>query len=339
MVAQPGKGQRMQIEYNKRSDNQVLHNCQVKLPLMIISLFLTLIAAGVSLCTVFGFLGRWWWRFDLFGHFRTQYVVLLGIVILALAFQGEWLLVGIFGLFEGINFYLIAPFYGPLAPALAEKTHRLLLANVLQENQHYHKMLNVIESTQPDFVGLIETGEHWIEALGPLQKLYPHCIHEFWGEENYDIALFSRVPPDSLEVQHLGPVGVPTIVGRFTLEDGALTLIITHPPPPKTRRETEARNAQLIALAEFAANQPGRVILTGDLNITSWSPFFAPLLQRGKLSDSRLRRGIQPSWPVNSPLLRIPIDHVLVSSGVQVHRRFLGPPTGSDHRPVLMDFK
>jgi endonuclease/exonuclease/phosphatase (EEP) superfamily protein YafD len=306
--------------------------------MVFISLFLTFAAAGISLCTVFGFLGRWWWRFDLFSHFRTQYAVLLGMAILALIVQREWLLAGVFSLFEGINLWLIAPFYWPHPPAVEAKTHRLLLANVLQENQDYAKVLAAVEQTQPDFVALIETGEHWIEALAPLKQILPHFIHEFWGEENYDIALFSRIPPVSLEIQRFGPTGIPTIIGRFTLDDRLLTLIVTHPAPPKTRRETEARNAQLASLAEFAANQPGMLILAGDLNITSWSPFFAPLLQRGGLHDSRLGRGIQPSWPVNSPLLRIPIDHILVSPGIQVQRRFLGPATGSDHCPVIMDF-
>jgi endonuclease/exonuclease/phosphatase (EEP) superfamily protein YafD len=305
----------------------------------LISLFLTLAASGVSLCTVFGFLGRWWWRFDLFSHFRWQYTILLGVAILFLARHGQILLAGVFGLFEIVNLWLIAPFYWPRPRPAQGKTYRLLLANVLQENQDYHKVLELAQSSAPDFVALLETGEHWIEALAPLKAAYPHFIHEFWGEENYDIVLFSRIPPESLEVLRFGPVGAPTIVGCFNLDGKTLTLIATHPAPPKTRRETEARNAQMAALGEFAGRQTGAVILAGDLNITSWSPFFGDLLRQGNLSDSRLGRGIQPSWPVNSPLLCVPIDHVLTSAGVQVQQRFLGPATGSDHRPVIVDFQ
>lgn len=306
--------------------------------LLIFKLLITLAAAGVSLCTVFGFLGRWWWRFDLFSHFRVQYTVLLGGAILMLSFLGEISLVLVFVLFELLNLWLIAPLYFKRSQRMGSKTYRLLLINVLQENQQYDKVLKLVQDTDPDFVALIETGEHWIEALTPLQSNYPYFQYEFWGEENYDIAFFSRISSDSLEVHRFGPTGVPTIVARFVLDSQNLIMIATHPAPPKTSFETEARNAQMRALASFVAIQKGTVILAGDLNMTSWSPFFGDFLHKSNLRDSRLGMGIQASWPADSPFLRVPIDHILISTGVQVAQRFLTAKVGSDHRPVVMDF-
>jgi endonuclease/exonuclease/phosphatase (EEP) superfamily protein YafD len=37
-------------------------------------------------------------------------------------------------------------------------------------------------------------------------------------------------------------------------------------------------------------------------------------------------------------VLRIPIDHCLVSPSVAIVDRRVGPPVGSDHLPVFVDF-
>ena len=75
----------------------------------------------------------------------------------------------------------------------------------------------------------------------------------------------------------------------------------------------------------------------GDLNITSCSPWFAELKDAGSLIDTRDGFGLQPSWPVQSPLIVIPIDHVLVSRDFQILSRRIGEDIGSDHWPVVVD--
>ena len=47
--------------------------------------------------------------------------------------------------------------------------------------------------------------------------------------------------------------------------------------------------------------------------------------------------GVQPSWPTKPLILRIPIDHILVSKNIVTARRWIGPETGSDHLPVFAD--
>ena len=49
------------------------------------------------------------------------------------------------------------------------------------------------------------------------------------------------------------------------------------------------------------------------------------------------RASYQGSYPTSSALVRIPIDHVLVSCDVGVHDREIGPDVGSDHLPVVVD--
>lgn len=110
-----------------------------------------------------------------------------------------------------------------------------------------------------------------------------------------------------------------------------------HTTPPVGSEMSRWRNAYLAEIAEAIRTSPVACkILAGDLNITPYSPWFRELKRRSGLHDSMAGQGLQGSWPAFAvlPLLRIPIDHVLVSPGVSVVRRTLGPSLGSDHFPV-----
>ncbi len=302
-------------------------------------LLTTLAAAGVGLCTVFGFLGRIWWGFDWFSHFRVQYFGLLGAAALVLLGGGKYTEAGLWGLFAFVNLGIILTIYirFPGAP-LTGKTYRALLCNVLQENRQHDKILALVRVSKPDFIVLLEVGEAWMESLAPLETDYPYHINRFWGEENYDIALFSRIPFADVEIRHFEANRVPSVVARFDLDERRLTVIGTHPAPPKSKVQFDHRNEHLLELARFASAQRGEVMALGDLNMTSWSPFFRELLRVSGLRDGRQGFGVQPTWPVNLPPLMIPLDHVLVSQGIHIRQRRLGPPVGSDHRPVIVDF-
>ncbi len=91
-------------------------------------------------------------------------------------------------------------------------------------------------------------------------------------------------------------------------------------------------------IARYIAAHPGPALVLGDFNITSWSPHFQETLRLGRLKDSRQGFGLQPTWPVDKPWFLVPIDHVLVTDGIAVHRCWRGPYIGSDHYPILMEF-
>ena len=308
----------------------------VWLALFLILLYLTTL--GVTIATLIGFLGRLWWRFDLFNHFRAQYALIL-VVCTTLFFSVGLIPEALWaGFFLLVNLLQIAPFYLRPGHAFATgKVYRTLLSNVLEPNREFHKLSQVIEREQPDFILLLEVDQRWLEELSPAMTAYPNTLSQMW-ENKYGLAFYSKFPFTSAEVYHFGIDHVPSLVVNFDLDGQPLTIIGTHPPPPRSPKEARCRDAQLRQVAEFAAKQPGKVILMGDLNNTSWSPVFRDLLRISRLRDSRLGFGLQASWPATNPFLRVPIDHLLVSPGIAVHNRRLGPTIGSDHFPVLMDF-
>lgn len=65
---------------------------------------------------------------------------------------------------------------------------------------------------------------------------------------------------------------------------------------------------------------------------------FKRLLRQSGLKDSAQGRGVCPTWPTFNPLMLIPLDHCLYSSGIEIMARQTGPQVGSDHFPVIVDF-
>lgn len=303
-------------------------------------------AAGLCLATLMGFLGRWWWRFEQFCHFRIQYAILLtllGLIFLAAGQPAGALFCKALAL---LNLACILPLYLPknhakqmpcvASPRMASVL-RLLHANVLGENDQYHRLIALVQAEKPHILTLAEPHGDWMDALLPaLSPAYPHHRYEAF-EDNYGIAVFSRLPFTRTETHWFGPARLPSLVVGVEWEGQPLTLIATHPPPPKSARETIERDQQMAEAADFAAAQSGPLLLVGDLNMSSWSYAFGDLLRRSHLLDSRQGIGPQPTWPAQHPWFLIPLDHLLHTPEITIHRRRIGPNIGSDHLPVVVD--
>ncbi|EMI19506.1 endonuclease/exonuclease/phosphatase [Rhodopirellula maiorica SM1] len=129
---------------------------------------------------------------------------------------------------------------------------------------------------------------------------------------------------------------------EFPLSDGdPIQLIATHPLPPMQKSTWQDRNRAFAGLAEQVQQQGSqRSIVAGDLNCTPWSYWFRRLREQSGLRESALGHGLHSTWnPTSLPLPGLMIDHVLIGSRINVARHFVGPDIGSDHRPVIVDFR
>ena len=300
-----------------------------------------LIAGGVvvSAATLIGFAGRFWWFFELFSHFRLQYLFALTIVSILLLPGGKLRLASVFGLCAILNFAVIVPYYIGARKAVegVPPVLRAVSINVNTANKSYDLVRQYVLETSPDFLLLVEVDDAWLNGIADVERLYPYRISQPQGD-NFGIALYSRHPCKTCKVLDLGGVGIPSIVGEFELNGGNLTIVGTHPLPPKGSEYASLRNGQLDALAGHMAGLSGHKMLLGDLNATPWSPQFRKLLRQATLSDSAKGFGLQLTWPSFSYLQRIPIDHCLISSDIGIVNRSVGPDIGSDHFPIMIDF-
>jgi endonuclease/exonuclease/phosphatase (EEP) superfamily protein YafD len=290
------------------------------------------------IATLAGFLGRHSWFLDLFSHFRLQYLAgLLGVGLLLAIGRRRVAAAGML-VFAGINLAVMAPHFVGWRPVVPDgvSSARVMMFNVNTRRGDPVRARRAIEEADPDIVVLAEIDARWVADLHWLHESHPHvCLMP--REDNFGIGLFSRLPLAGAEVVHAGEAGVPSIVARVHAAGDIVTVIATHPLPPDSAGDWRLRNDQLARLPELVPAS-GPVLLLGDLNTTPWNYFFRRLLRTTGLRDSARGFGAFPTWLVENPLMAIPLDHCLHSPDVAILRRRVGPPAGSDHRPLIVEF-
>lgn len=278
----------------------------------------TRLVALVCLAALLGYLGRVWWPLQNAGHFRAHYFLVLGAasIVFALGKRRNAALVTL--AFSLANAVSIVPHYFGAETPPGRATFRIMECNVHTGNRDYAR------AVKPDAIVFTEVDSAWCGHLRELMDEYP-VVKQAPRADNFGLAFYSRTPPRELSIRYIGEAQVPTSVARYDIGGRPLTLVGTHPVPPVNAEYVRFRDEQLARLADAAADTPGAFVLIGDLNMTSESTVFSDVLRRSRrLRDSRQGRGIQPTWPVNFPLLFIAIDHCLVSPEVRVHDRFTG---------------
>ncbi|MBI9020050.1 MAG: endonuclease/exonuclease/phosphatase family protein [Verrucomicrobia bacterium] len=296
-----------------------------------------LVGVGLALATLAGFLGRLFWVFDLFSHFRVQIfqaaLVLIGIAVWRK--QNRQLVLWI--LLAGLNYAFVLPLYFGKPPVAAEQPARAMLMNLNALNGNADQVLNAIRTADPDLLLLEEVTPTWAGKLSVLNIDYPYRVSKVRNDP-FGILLLSKLPLSRTNVVFVGDAQVPTIVAAVHLPQGEIFVVGTHPVPPVSAEFSNLRNRQLAALPQWVREQKKPVLLIGDLNTSPWSSHFTRLLKDSGLQNSMKGFGFQPSWPSGNRLLRIPLDHMLHSPEILIHNRVVGSDVGSDHLPLLIDF-
>ena len=293
-------------------------------------------AIGGLVAPVIGQCGRIFWLFELFSHFRLQNaaaLVLCGLGLLVVRRRG---LAAVSLAAAALMFASVLPLYRSSNVDFDSTTRfRLVSANVYCFNREFDRLFDFIHDEDADIVVLVEVDEAWAAAIRNLKNEFPHQIIVPRGA--FGAAIISRRPFTDLGdiCAESGFPVAPAI--QFSVGTREATLVAAHPVPPEGARNAVSRNGQLQFFASFAKAQTKSLIIAGDFNCTDWSPVFRDLINESGLRDSRIGFGLQPSWPIQFPLLKIPIDHCLVSTDLAVLDRRTGPDIGSDHLPIICD--
>ncbi len=285
------------------------------------------------------------WPLELFSHFYAQYALMfLGFTLLWLILRQPKLIVfSVLGF--GLSFVMLLPFYYKpqvtAKPKLETQTPLTLVFNNLNYGTtNFTPLLNYVTKEEPQVVALVEVSyAHFQTLKKSLKANYPYSFHQSGVKQRLGIVIFSQKPFSRKPyIHYFGGSKYPAVEVNFKLKDEPnLSLIVIHPPPPMTKPLRTERDLVLKGLADYLSKRQIRTVVIGDFNATGFSPNFRRLVKEGRVTDARQGEGISPSWPTQLPkLMRIPIDHALVTKDVQVVDFTLGPNTGSDHLPFSL---
>jgi endonuclease/exonuclease/phosphatase (EEP) superfamily protein YafD len=299
-------------------------------------------AVAALVLTAVSFIGSMYWVFELLTHFRLQFVTGATVIALWAVVRRAPTTALIATIAVAANLVPLLPFVlpGTAAAQASELPVRIMVANVSFRNSDYSRVREAVSRENPDVVGLLEVNEVWLDELAVLGAEYPYTV--FRPQEGaHGLALYSRFPVQELPTSPYIQDGVQTSISvDLQLRPARVHLILAHLMAPIGPREAALRNEQIARLATLMEEDSDvQQILIGDLNVTPWSPKYAPLETRVGLSNAARGRGYVPTWPSWMPtgFLRIPIDHCLVSEGLSVQQFRTGPDIGSDHLPIVVD--
>ena len=296
--------------------------------------------AAFAVVTAFACLGGTWWVFDLFAHFRVQYVmvaVVLGAVALGL---GRRDLLAAVMLLAAPHVWQISPMMdlSALRPAEASNDRAIRVAtfNAQWRNRQPQAVVNWVRASAPDILLLQEVGPNWRSQFDRLADILPHHVPASRGDGTA-LHLFSRHPIGNVRVET--PVGLrfPILTAEVDI-DGVVTNVAgVHAPAPTSAWLSRRRNDYLGAVAAWARGTEGPAVALGDFNTSPWSNHFHDLGDRSGLADAAAGKGWQPTWPSWMQLAGVPIDHVLVSRHIRASAVSTGPDLGSDHLPLIAE--
>jgi endonuclease/exonuclease/phosphatase (EEP) superfamily protein YafD len=297
-------------------------------------------ALAAFLVTAASFIGRASWVLELLTHFRFQVAAGSLVILLCALLRRRLVVAAMAAIAAAANASPLIPYImpGPLQAEASTARIRLMAANVSFRNSDYAALVAEIRQQDPDVVGLLEVDQTWVDELSALNADYAWSILR--PEEGaYGLALYSHLPLRELPGSPYIEGGLQTaITVELELERAPATLILAHVRAPTSPGKARVRNVQLGRIGELlVADANDARILLGDLNATPWSPYYRQLVSTAGLRNAALGRGYQATWPSGFGMLGIPIDHCLVSDGLQVRMFDTGSDIGSDHLPIIID--
>ncbi|MDZ4860069.1 MAG: endonuclease/exonuclease/phosphatase family protein [Candidatus Hydrogenedentes bacterium] len=285
-----------------------------------------------------GLLGaRYHWTIDLATSFEPLYLIASAGILISVILRRKPILIGLVLLVTIFHATLILPYYFPPATKhLSGPVLRIMSVNLQWDTSRPRNVFNALRTVKPDVIAFQEvTPERLIELQNLLEE-YPHRIHSV-DSGVLGVALFSRYPLNDLDQSWMTKGVYPTLMAEIEAGGPPLSVMITHTIPPFSKDWAMERNKQLAECAARLNAIEGPCVLVGDLNVTMWSPYFRDLIKSANLKNAREGFGIVPTYSSGRKRL-IPIDHFLFRGDVQVTGCAVGPHTGSDHRPLVVDF-
>ena len=316
-------------------------------------------AIGLYLVLRLLFGSRWWWLGLLHTFAFWLFVPLLIIGLLALVLRAKRTAAIALLLFAA-GMIRFAPLPTGIITA-SDEAHdlRVLTFNVWNKNPQIAESMDWVLAQDADVIILQEMVDAHLEQLPRLLEVYPY--QEF---VEGSVQILSRYPfleeavigIEDADTAWDGRLAVRTVID---IDGQAVTVYGVHLSLPRKQTphlnilsgideldfilhyDETHRNRQIRNLAEQVQSETNPVIIAGDFNTSHTSPILNNLTAIGmRDAFSILATDWGMTWSHNPPALPlIRIDYVWSSSGLRPLRLQRGGFIGSDHLPLVVDFK
>lgn len=289
---------------------------------------------GVAVASLSGIGHRW---IDILAQFPAPALTATVVLGLALAAARLWVAAGASGAVCALLVVAVWPQAAPGGP-LAEDDGarvRLYAANLHALNEDVDAIRASIEDADADILVMVEFGAAPTAAMDELLAGYPYRRITDRVVRSHDAVrsvIASRHPltprsTDGMERQMVAavidtPLGPVHVVGVH----------LTRPWPFQFQW---AQIIQTQRLIDYISQIEEPIVTAGDFNSVSTARIGRMLRAEGDLVPAS---GWPGTWPSSLPgALRMTIDQVYHSPDIAVTSRRIGRPTGSDHRPVIVE--
>lgn len=221
-------------------------------------------------------------------------------------------------------------------------------ANILYTNYDYLSLEQQIEESNADIVVLVEfSDEHAAAMKDFFQENYPYVNRNSRNSRLAGDVVFSKYPITNVLEKY------PQEAGKWRYSYLKLTieypiyLYVVHTSAPVSEYNFAMRNSQLDRLnQDFWIHEQDRednayLLMIGDFNISPWSAFYEPFEDafNGRLVNALRRDHPTYTWSLRDQNLLVShIDHLFVSSGINLSTVTIGDLPWSDHNPLLFSF-
>jgi endonuclease/exonuclease/phosphatase (EEP) superfamily protein YafD len=276
----------------------------------------------------------------LFEHFAAQLAVVSAIAGGTALFlrQRRWaLLAGMIALANGLA---VMPYLGSTSltgatAAPANAPLKLLSLNIWFKNHNHAPTVDYLLHSGADVIGLVEATPEWLDALKPLEAVYPYRLNCVGQMPQCGVAIFSKHPFSHGFAGHIGPWRPALVTVTLDLDGTPFTLTELQLTNPLTDLGDGRQTRQADLLADYLAAQAGNQVVMGDFNSAPWSGLQRQLRARTGIDNSGRLAFTWPSWA--PAIFRIPIDQIFVRGSLTVSNYRAGPAVGSDHLPLLAE--
>jgi hypothetical protein len=211
----------------------------------------------------------------------------------------------------------------------------VLVAPFLFEGPVADRLDVVIRNYRPDLMVVIGN-QNATSAQSVELKAFPFIEQQQSLAEGVGIRMFSK--HRILDELHggVGFAALPAMYKKLRLPDGELLEVGALSLSPLESQEAfEDSKLTSRRIATLVRNSAQHRIVVGSFFGSPFSKIVSMYVQQGRLRSVMFGRGFQSTWDMQSPILRLPVDHAFVSKHLRVEEVALFDVPDSRHRGMF----